>query len=408
MSAQQPSPGGAAPPRDGVGGRHRSLRANLRREAAIPRQLHPAAWWLWAFGCLAAASRTTNPVLLLLIAAVLGYVVAARRTAAPWARAFGVFLKVAIVVVAVRTVFQVVLAPSAPGTVLFTLPVVPLPEWAAGLSLGGPVTAEAVVNAASDGLRLATILLCVGAANALANPKRLLALLPPALYEVGVAVVVAITFTPQLVESVQRIRAARRLRGRPHRGPRSLVAVALPVLEDALERSLALAAAMDSRGYGRRQAVPAATRRWTGVLLLSGLLGACLGVYALLDAAAGAGVAATVLAGGLTLAVAGLRLAGRRTVRSRYRPDPWAAAEWVTVAAGVAAAAGVLVTGVFDPQGVSPPTAPLAFPPLPLLAVVGVLCGLLPAVATPPPTFHGTRPSRAERDAAVPAAEVAA
>jgi energy-coupling factor transport system permease protein len=384
------------------------LRVRLRREAVVPRQLHPGAWWLWALGCAAAASRTTNLLLLLLIGVVLGYVVAARRTEAPWARAFGVFLKVAAVVIAVRTVVQVLLAPAQPGTLLFTLPEVPLPTWAAGLTLGGPVTAEAVLAALTDGVRLATVLLCIGAANALANPKRLLALVPPALYEVGVAVVVAITFTPQLVESVQRIRAARRLRGRPHRGPRSLVQVALPVIEDALDRSLALASAMDSRGYGRRTAVPAATRRWTGALLLTGLLGACFGTYGLLDATAPLAVGLGSLVGGLALAVVGLRLAGRRTVRSRYRPDPWDAPEWITAGAGIAVAAGVLLAGVVDPTSIAPASAPLAFPPLPLVAVLGILAGLLPAVATPPPTFHGTRPTRAERDAAVPAAEVPA
>jgi energy-coupling factor transport system permease protein len=373
----------------------------------VPRQLHPGAWWLWALGCAAAASRTTNLLLLLLLGAVLGYVVAARRTQAPWARAFGVFLRVAVVIIAFRTVFQVLLAPSQPGLLLFTLPEIPLPAWAAGLTLGGPVTGEAVLAALTDGVRLATVLLCVGAANALANPKRLLALVPPALYEAGVAVVVAITFTPQLVESVQRIRAARRLRGRPHRGPRSLVQVALPVLEDALERSLALASAMDSRGYGRRAAIPAATRRWTGVLLLTGLLGVCLGVYGLLDATAPAGVGLGLLGTGLTLAVVGLRLAGRRTVRTRYRPDPWLGPEWATAGAGLAVAAGVLLSGVLDPAGVSPPTAPLAFPPLPPLATVAVLLGLLPAFATPPPTLHGTRPTRSELDAAAPV-EVAA
>jgi energy-coupling factor transport system permease protein len=366
----------------------------------VPRQLHPGAWWLWALGCATAASRTTNLLLLLLLIAVLGYVVSARRTAAPWARAFTVFLKIAAVVLVFRTVFQVVLAPAEPGLTLVTLPVVPLPEWAAGLSLGGPVTAPSVLAAVTDGLRLATLLLCVGAANALANPKRLLATLPPALYEVGVAVVVAITFTPQLVESVQRIRAARRLRGRPHRGLRSIVQVALPVLEDALERSLALAAAMDSRGYGRRAEVTRGTRRLTGVLLLGGLLGAAFGVFGLLDAGSSLTAASLALLAGGLVAAAGLRTAGRRTVRSRYRPDPWRAPEWLTVGAGVAAAAGVVVAGIVDPASITPPTSPLVAPPLPVVATAGILLALTPAFATPPPALHGTRASRDEVDAA--------
>ena len=90
---------------------------------------------------------------------------------------------------------------------LFTLPEVPLPDAAAGIRIGGPVTLEALLAALYDGLRLATLLLCVGAANALANPKRLLRAMPAALYEVGVAVMVALSLAPQLIESGQRVRA---------------------------------------------------------------------------------------------------------------------------------------------------------------------------------------------------------
>ena len=59
----------------------------------------------------------------------------------------------------------------------------------AGIELGGPVTAEDLLAALYDGLRLAVLLCCVGAANTLANPKRALRSLPAALYELGVAVV---------------------------------------------------------------------------------------------------------------------------------------------------------------------------------------------------------------------------
>ena len=44
-----------------------------------PRLLHPAAWWLWGLAMAAAASRTTNPFLLVLIIAVVGWVVLERR-----------------------------------------------------------------------------------------------------------------------------------------------------------------------------------------------------------------------------------------------------------------------------------------------------------------------------------------
>lgn len=369
------------------------------RAARLPRTLHPGAWWVWAIGLATVASRTTNPIVLLLVLAVAGFVVGERRGAAPWSRSYAAFLKMGLVVVAIRLVFQVVLGVAQGTTLLFTLPSLALPEWAAGVTLGGPVTLESVVAAGSDGLRLATILACVGAANALANPKRLLAAMPAALYEVGVAVVVALSFAPALVGSVQRVRAARRLRGRPDRGLRSILTVALPVVEDALDRSLSLAAAMDSRGYGRRADVSAGVRRATATLTLGGLLGACIGLYGVLDAQVPTGPGAATLVVGMLLAVAGMALGGRRGVRSRYRPDPWASPEWWTAATGVVAAAAVIVAGVTDPVGITPRIVPLSAPGLPAVAVVGLLVALLPAWVTPTPR---------DRTVAVPAADAVA
>ena len=95
----------------------------------LPRPLHPGAWWLWALGLATAASTTNNLVLLALLVAVAGYVVAARRTRAPWARAFRASLVLGAVVIVVRLVFEVVFGTDTGPTVLFDLPQVP----AAGL-----------------------------------------------------------------------------------------------------------------------------------------------------------------------------------------------------------------------------------------------------------------------------------
>ncbi|MFA9429598.1 energy-coupling factor transporter transmembrane component T [Egicoccus sp. AB-alg2] len=363
------------------------------RAARLPRPLHPGAWWLWALGLATVATRTFNPLLLGLVLVVAGYVVAARRSTAPWARSFAMFLKLGLVVLTIRLVFQVLLGVPQGTTVLFTLPEADLPDWAAGITLGGAVTLESVVTAFADGLRLATILACVGAANALANPKRLLASLPAALYEVGVAVVVALSFAPSLVTSVQRIRAARRLRGRPDHGLRSVLSVALPVVEDALDRSLALAAAMDSRGYGRRADVPARVRRLTGVLTLTGLLGTSVGVYGVLDAGSPVLMGVPALAFGLVTATLGVRLAGRRTVRSRYRPDPWAGPERLTAACGAVAAAGAFVGAALDPAAMAPTFVPLRLPTLPLVPTLALLVALLPAWLTPPPVAPPVPPA---------------
>ena len=352
--------------------------------ARLPRPLHPGAWWLWALGLATAASRTTNPLLLGLILAVAGFVVASRREDAPWSRSYGVFLRLGLAVIAIRVVAHALFAPADPGGhVLFTLPSVTLPDWLAGVRLGGPVTAETVVAAAYDGLRLATMLACLGAANALANPKRLLKTMPGAVYEAGVAVVVAMSVTPQLVGSVGRVREARRLRGRPYKGVRGLRGLAMPVLQGALDRAITLAAAMDSRGYGRAPGRSRRVRRTTAALTLGGLVGVCLGLYGVLDPTRTGGAGLPVLAVGIAAAVGGLVLGGRRVARTRYRPDPWRWPEWVVSATGVLAGAALWVSAAHDPA-LAPTVTPWVWPTLPPLPTAAVLVALLPAWVAPP------------------------
>jgi energy-coupling factor transport system permease protein len=355
--------------------------------AALPRDLHPGAWWIWALGLAAAASRTTNPWLLGLIVLVASVTVLARRGDAPWALSFRLYLLLGLLVVCLRVVFRVLFGAGFGGNVLLELPQVPLPDWAAGVTLLGPVTSEALLAGLYDGMRLAAVIICVGAANSLANPRRLLASLPPALYEVGTAVVIALSLFPQLAESVQRVRRARRLRGEPGKGIGALRRVVVPVLEDALERSLALAASMDARGYGRTGELGAARRRTTGVLLVGALLGLCVGTYAFLDSTAPRLLAWPMLAGGLLLATVGFVGAGHRVARTRYRPDPWLTADLVTAATGVTVAVLSAVALAQRPDVAFPD--PSAWPELSLLTLVAVLVGLVPAFVAPPPVLAG-------------------
>jgi energy-coupling factor transport system permease protein len=363
----------------------------------FPRGLHPGAWWLWGIGLAAAASRTTNPLLLLLIVAVSGFVAAARRSDTPWAGSYGAFLKLGLVIIAIRIFLQAILSSSSQGVhILFTLPQVPLPGWAAGVKLGGVVTDEAVMSALYAGLQLATILCCIGAVNSVASARRLLRSLPGALYEVGVAVAVALTFAPQLVTDAARVRAAHRLRGRPPGGMSGLRRTVIPVLEGALERCIELAAAMDARGYGRTSEARPGSRRVTGILVFGGLLGITVGVYGLMDASTQTWLGLPVMLGGCLLAGMGLAAGGRRTTRSRYRPDPWALPEWLVAGSGLVAAAGTFIA---DPRQLQL-AGPLEVPSIPYLAVVAVLAAITPAF-TSPPLPHDTPVEQAsERDSA--------
>lgn len=360
------------------------------------RAAHPWAWWAWAIGVAVAASLCGNPLFLLALAGVVLCVVMLRRDDSPWARAIWAYVLLAAIVVLIRVLFTVLLGSGGGTTEIFRLPRIELPDWAVGITLGGPVMAERVLAAGYDALRLGVMLIAVGAANALANPKRALRSVPSALYDVSVAVVIAVTVAPQIVQSSIRVRRARRLRGGKVRGLRAVRAIAIPVLEDAVDRSLSLAAAMEARGYGRTLDLGAGRRRLTGALLTGSLVLLCLGIYLLLDGQGSAVVGIVALVAGAAAAAVGIAMSGRRLQVTRYRPDRWAWPEWVLLGGGLAVATTAVLWAQADPAVMAPSASPLRWPDLPwgfvaMLALVAVP-GLLaphPMTARPLPAASG-------------------
>ena len=351
----------------------------------LPRNLHPGAWWGWAIGCAVVASRTTNPLLLVLLITICCLTVALRRGSAPWAMAFRLYVLLAVFIVALRLIFRIVFSANGP-TVLVHLPVLALPGVFSSVHLFGPVSAEALLTAGTSAMQLAAMIIAIGAANALANPKRLLAAVPGALYTWGTVTVIAVSVFPQLAESVVRVHRAQQLRRTPGKGAHLIRQVALPVLADGLDRSLTLAGAMDSRGYGRSASVALSTRNLTSFLLMVATVAICVGAYGLLDTGrTPIWLGASMVLAGLAAGSAGLRLAGRRVIRTRYRPDKMAAPEWLTIICAAAACVGAIVVSAVQPQIARPSFQPLAWPPVSLAAIGAVLVLILPAFLAPPP-----------------------
>lgn len=212
--------------------------------------LHPLTWWIWSFAVAIAVARMNNPLFAFIAVGVVGLIVMAQREDAPWGKSFNWTLKLAIWILMIRTFIGVIIGVPIPGTTLFTLPRVPLPDWMPGIRIGGAVTLERTSSALSEGVIICAIIVIFGAAASLTSPHRLLRVLPIYVYEFGVAVVIATSVLPQLVSSVARIRQAQLLRGQNTKGFASYKRVAIPLLEESLARSLDLAAAMDARGYG--------------------------------------------------------------------------------------------------------------------------------------------------------------
>ncbi len=217
----------------------------------MTKTFHPLTWWVGAAASAIAVLLTENTIFNLLIVGGVSFLVyrmnkkLVERT--PWSGGLWFAMKIALIIVAIRTFIGVAIGVPVPGTTLFELPILYLPDWIAGIRVGGAITQERLFFAVSEGIHIATLICIFAAATSLTSPHRLLRQMPIFIYEFGVALVITTSVLPQLVASASRIKTAQRMRGITRRG---WSGVALALLEESLARSLDLAAAMDSRGYG--------------------------------------------------------------------------------------------------------------------------------------------------------------
>lgn len=204
-----------------------------------------------------------------------------RREEGPWGSSFKWSLVAGLYLLVIRLVAGILIGVPRPGTTLFTVPRVDLPSWLPGIRIGGAVTLERLSSSLQEGLIIASVIALFGAANSVTSPRKLLRTLPTSLYQVGVALTIATTVLPQLVSSISRIRSAQFLRN----GQRVRISsIALPLLEESLNRAIHLAQSMESRGYGqsrnRTRYRPIPFRKADSLYLSSGVAIALLAVFA--------------------------------------------------------------------------------------------------------------------------------
>lgn len=255
-------------------------------------RVHPASWWLLGLSGATAANLASNIWLSshLIIWAI--FIILLCRDDSARGKSLRFYLVICSVIVMVRVGLHLIFQAE-------------------------PIDQMSVWLATSDALKLAAIIMCIAVANSLANPRELLRSTPKALYELGAAIAIAVNLAPQLVSSLQRVRRAATLRGRS-KGMRALNGILIPTLEDAMQRSLELAASMSSRGFGARKSQPAWRNRvasGSAFVSLSLMMFATYVLLATSEELLGLGLAAGSLLP-LTLFV---RLRGAGVVRTRFR-----------------------------------------------------------------------------------------
>jgi len=329
--------------------------------------LDARAWLLWALTTLVAASSTRNPlyiILLLLIAAVVGVACTpARGRRVPTSP-----LRFAVVAIPLAALFNGLTAHLG-DTVLFHLR---LPDWLP--LMGGPVTLEALVFGATNGLTLTTIFSGFAVFNQVTPVRDLVRLTPRAFHEAGVVISIALTYIPQTARSLARIREAQAVRGRRVRGLRDWRPILVPLLVSGLERSMGLAEAMVARGYGAvsdRGNPP----RTQGPLAM-GLFVLLGGWLAWLFLPSWKGVALGGMIVGAVLIVGVLWLAGRAVPHTAYRTHRWTARDTLVMLG----CGGTLAVALMNQEALYySPYPRLTLPPFDPLVGLGLL-GLLAPV----------------------------
>lgn len=241
--------------------------AAAARARSVP-ELHPLAWAAW-LGCgLTMILLTSNPLYVALIALSALVVYASHRRAGR--RAIDVLL-VGGVALALLTIPLNLVTGSTGATTVFDLPSLTMPGWLASVTFGGPVTAESLTYAAIHALAIAGILALVCAFNVSVDHFKLLKYTPPGLAQLGIIVTISLLLVPETLRRILTLAESRTVRGYESR-LRSIPGLLLPILAEALERSVQRAESLDARGFGRLAAPPNAFETIAAV--------ACVGIAA--------------------------------------------------------------------------------------------------------------------------------
>ncbi|MBA3530361.1 MAG: hypothetical protein H0T73_00370 [Ardenticatenales bacterium] len=310
------------------------------RIAEAHTSFHPCAWLLWVGAALTVGLVTQNPLyltLLLLVVLLVGESVrrGKRSASSPlrWVWAIPFF-----------TMIVNGLTIHIGETMLFRLP-----PWLP--VFGGEITLEALLFGFLSGYSLMLLLLIFATFNEAADYAALLRLVPGFLFQAGLVTSIALAFVPQTMQALEEIREAQMIRGHRFRGWRDLPPLFLPLLTMGLERSIQLAEAMESRGFGgieRGKGRSGAQALRYRLLLLGGLLTLVVAISLLLFSTLrlwGFGL----LSLGLVMLGFALWRMGRRVRRSRYRAQPWQRRDIVLALTAGGLLGGILLASNFEP-----------------------------------------------------------
>lgn len=322
------------------------------------------SWLAWVLVCAGLTITSRHPlyVWLILLAVQVVTAVHGRPGRVTWHFSL---LRFAAIVLTLSTLFNT-LSVHVGATIIGRLP----ESWPL---VGGILTLEAAVYGAINGLTLITLLTVFMAFNHIVPVTDLVRLTPRAFHDLGLVVLISLTYVPHTQQQLRQIQEAQAIRGYTGRGWQAWRPVALPLLIGGLERALNLSEAMVARGYGAQKSNQHAL---THQLVLAAGLALLLGGWVAGLWWGWLGWLGSLM--GLFLLLVLLWHKGRAVQVSHYRPRPWQMGDsWLLVAS--LAPAGLLAFVVSSPLSYTPYPA-LTWPTFDPLVGFSLLLLALPAL----------------------------
>ncbi|MFQ5435064.1 MAG: energy-coupling factor transporter transmembrane component T [Anaerolineae bacterium] len=296
----------------------RGVGSGKREEVRSP--FHPLAWLAWLISAAGLVMLAQNPVASLVLLAVAVWVTAVcGQPDAPFRLPL---VKMGGFILLFATIFSL-LSVHIGETVWWRLPM----NWP---WIGGAYTLEAAVAGLANGLLLLALLAIFTTFNQALPTADLVRWLPPALRDLGVVAIIAVTYVPETARQLRQIREAQAIRGHRLRGVADWRPVVLPLLLGGLERALGLAETMVARGYGQ---TADAGLSWQMQIGLVGSMTAVFGGWLLAFWQGQWGW--WLMAAGLVLFLGLVWRLGRRSRRTRFVERPFRLADGIVALTAV-------------------------------------------------------------------------
>lgn len=310
--------------------------------------LDSRCWLAWGLAAMTPLMLGRNPWVLLTVMII---VVVVRAVWSPRANqhGFGWFLQIAAVFLTLSVFFNL-LTVHAGDRVLGSLP-------AAWPVIGGDLTWNALVYGVLSGFALFTLVLIGITVGSHISWIELAHALPRRLAPIAVTGSVAWAFLPQTAVAWRQIRDAQIMRGHTFRGIRDFVPIVVPLLAGGLERSLVVAEALESRGFGgpaklRVEEAQPARALVADLGTIAGLVAVAVSAYCV---AVGMLTWAVACLGiGIPTLFAASRLATSQTlVRARYRITRWSTADTAVTASSAVVTLVVVGWNLVRPESLA-------------------------------------------------------